>query len=887
MDKKRVIASLVATGLMSGALLAAPAQGADGTFWKRDDRAITAMSILPPGQGRYMNSVELLRAQTEGTQPPHNTDQAQMYADLIKVAPNVSEQQLGSLFKDSYFGFREDDVADEYQPRAGVTVVRDESFGIPHVYGETRADVMFGAGYVTAEDRLFMMDTLRHVGRGRLSEFLGASDSNLQSDRAAYASSGYTEEELQQMVTRLKHIDPVRGGQIVEDIDAYAAGVNQFIAEAKEDPQKLPGEYVALQQIPADWLPTDTAAVASLIGSQLGVGGGGELENASFISALKAEGFKYRQARAILADFRFANDKEAPVTVARRFPWNTGNKANPKALALPDDVAAVEDQTQSAVFPPKLDGPFGPIPLRMPDEASNALLVGSKLSESGRPVAVFGPQVGYWSPQILMEMDLHGPGIDSRGVGFPGISMYTLLGRGDGYAWSATSADGDQVDVIAEELCNADGSKPTIESTHYVRGDKCVEIYTRTDDWIAKPSAGGLPEEPSPDRIAVSMTTERTDDGIVQARATVKGKPVAFVSKRSTFMREVDSARTYVDIMNPNKINSAKDFQRAFGRFGFTFNWFYLDGKDIAYQLGGYHPVRAKGTDLDLPNWGATNRWRWRGMLSFDRTPKAISPRRGYITSWNNKQAPGFRSADSNFNYGPVHRELPLSDGIKAARRKDGDVSLVELVNIMGDAATVDLRGYAVLPYMLEAMGGPKDERLRRAVLVLKKWQVSGAHRRDLNGDGVYDHAAAVALMDEWWEAALQATFSPVLGDAYNALPAGHDNAPGPEGSAYIGGLYGHMHKDLRTILGYKVRSPFSRTYCGNGKLAACRSDLRESLDIAVRELERLYGTDPATWDADEEGDMIQFSAVGIQGQDPIPWQNRPTFQQVLEFSKR
>ena len=727
-----------------------------------------------------------------------------------------------------------------------------------------------------------MMDTLRNVGRGRLSEFLGASDSNLQSDRAAYASSGYTEEELQGMINRLKIVDPLRARQIIDDVKAYAEGVNQFIDEAIEDPELLPGEYPALQVVPAEWTPTDTVAVASLIGSQLGVGGGGELANADFISALQKEGFSYAKARSILADFRFANDKEAPVTVAKKFPWNAKNKANAKALALPDDPEEAEEQEDP--FPATIDGPFGPIPLAFPDRASNALLVGSELSESGRPLAVFGPQVGYWSPQILMEMDLHGPGIDSRGVGFPGIAMYTLLGRGDGYAWSATSAGGDQVDIVAEELCDPEGGEATLESTHYLDGKECVEIYSRTDSWLAKPSAGGVPEEPSPDRLLVEMTTERTDDGIIQARGTVDGKAVAFVQKRSTFMKEVDSASTYVDIMNPDKINGAEDFREAFARFGFTFNWFYVDDEDIAYQLGGYHPVRAQGVDLDLPYWGTTDRWGWKRMLSFQETPNAISPKRGYITSWNNKQAPGFRSADDNFSYGPVHREMPLSDGITGVIAEKRRMNLIDLVNVMGDAATVDLRGYAVLPYMLEVMGKPKNERLARAIDVLEEWHESGSHRRDVDGDGAYDHAAAVTLMDEWWEAALQATFQPVLGNAYDALPSGHDNAPGPEGSAYISGLYGHVQKDLRTILGYRVKSRFSRIYCGKGKLMDCRNDIRASLDLALKELERLYGADPATWDADEEGDMIQFSPVGVQGQDPIPWQNRPTFQQVLEF---
>lgn len=880
---RRWTVSITATSILVAAVLVTPAQGGNVEKYLPEDRSVTALNILPPGQGRYMNSAELAQAQATGEQPEHNTDQLQMYADLIKTA-TLNEADVNSLFKDATFGVPMANIEREYAPREGVTVVRDNKFGVPHVFGKTREDVMFGAGYVSAEDRLFMMDTLRHVGRGRLSEFLGASDSNLQSDRAVYAAAGYTEEEFQKMIDRLPKIDPLRGPQVVEDLTTYTAGVNAYIEEARTDPEKLPGEYAALQQVPEDWRPTDTVAVASLIGSQLGVGGGGELGNAGFINALKREGFDAKNARAILADFRFANDKEAPVTAKKPFPWNTDNKVNPKAVAIPDDAKEVEDEQRQVRFPNKIDGPFGPIPLAMPDAASNALLVGSKLSETGRPLAVFGPQVGYWSPQILMEMDLHGPGIHSRGVGFPGISMYTLLGRGDGYAWSATSAGGDQVDIFAEELCNADGSEPTEDSSYYMQGDKCVEIYSRTDTWEAKPTAGGTPDEPGGDRVVVEMTTERTDDGIIQARGKVDGKPVAFVQKRASFKKEVDSATTYVDIMDPDKINNARDFQKAFARFAFTFNWFYLDDKDISFQLGGYHPIRSKGVDLDLPNWGNKDGWDWRRKLNFRETPKARNPERGYLTSWNNKQAQRFRSADDNFNYGPVHREMPLGDGIRRETRDDGAMSMVDLVNVMSSAATVDLRGYAVLPFMLEAIGKPQGERLASAVQVLKKWHKSGSHRRDLDGDGAYDHAPAVALMDAWWEPALTATFVPVLGKAYEELPAGHDNAPGPEGSAYIGGLYGHMQKDLRSVLGYNVRSPFSRGYCGKGKLKACRKALRASLSIAVTELEAEFGQSPGTWEADEESDMIRFTPVGIQGQDPIPWQNRPTFQQVMEF---
>lgn len=686
------------------------------------------------------------------------------------------------------------------------------------------------------------------------------------------------------MIDRLTTIDPELGKIVQDDLAAYTAGINQFIEEATADPTKLPGEYPALQVTPQPWAATDTVAVASLIGSQLGVGGGDELRNAAFVEALEGEGHSRKKALRILNDLRFADDPEAPVTVKKRFPFQKNlGKVNPRSVALPDDAVALASSGAIAQAPARLDGPFGSIRMGFPDGASNALLVGADESKTGRPLAVMGPQTGYWSPEILMEMDLHGPGVDTRGVGFPGISLYTLLGRGADYAWSATSAGGDQVDIFAEKLCNPDGGEPAEDSTFYMKNGECTEMYTRTDEWTAKPSAGGQPDPTQP-TVQVSMTTQRTDNGIVQARGKVDGQPVAFVAQRASFGKEVDSALTYVEISDPNAINGPKDFQRAFSRFAFTFNWFYVDGKDIAYQLGGLHPQRAKGVDPSLPTWGDTSKWQWKGNLSFKETPKGISPAQGYMTSWNNKQAPGWSAADGQYGYGPVHRVLPLSDGLERFIKRGKKMTLTDVVNVMGDAATVDLRGYAVLPWMLKALGKPSDDALKQAVTLLKEWHASGSHRRDKDGDGSYDHAAAVALMDQWWPRATQALFSPVLGGAYAQLPFGIDDKPGGVGSAYISGSYGHLHKDLRTILGKRVRGKFSRIYCGNGKLKACRADLQKSLADSVAALTEEFGAEPSTWDYDETLDNVVFTPVGVQGQREMQWLNRPTFQQAVEF---
>ena len=78
-----------------------------------------------------------------------------------------------------------------------VTIVRDSDFGVPHIYGKTRAGTMFGLGYVGAEDRLFVMDALRNAGRGQLSAFAGGSAGNRAQDHTQWELAPYPEEDLQ------------------------------------------------------------------------------------------------------------------------------------------------------------------------------------------------------------------------------------------------------------------------------------------------------------------------------------------------------------------------------------------------------------------------------------------------------------------------------------------------------------------------------------------------------------------------------------------------------------------------------------------------------------------------------------------------------------------
>ncbi|HET6739129.1 MAG TPA: penicillin acylase family protein, partial [Kribbella sp.] len=134
--------------------------------------------ILPPGQNGNATFTDLLAFKALGVRPPHFSDTVKPYQDLVWNSQGITDDGLAPYYDDSSFGVKPDDVASTTHPRSDVTIVRDKSRGIPHITGTTRLGTMFGAGYAGAQDRLFVMDVFRHLGRGQLTPFAGGAAAN-------------------------------------------------------------------------------------------------------------------------------------------------------------------------------------------------------------------------------------------------------------------------------------------------------------------------------------------------------------------------------------------------------------------------------------------------------------------------------------------------------------------------------------------------------------------------------------------------------------------------------------------------------------------------------------------------------------------------------------
>ena len=798
-------------GLTVGALVLAVAGAAAGP---RRDHAAMALNVLPPGQA---GDVTLGR---------HSTDQIALYDGLTPLFGAIKPAHLRRYFKPANLWTGNERALRIERPRRGVRILRD-SFGVPHVFGATRADVQFAHGWIAAEDRGILMELARGPGRIAAIDAPGISAFGLALSGKQFIPSAQTEAFLAKQVAILQ-AQGRAGRAFLAEIDAYTAGINAYYRKVG-------------YPLPA-WGRTDVIGMVALLGQRFGAGGGDEARRSELYSALKAR-LDEPVARQVLLDLRLQNDIESPATIEKPFPYQPigGGAGN----AILDD---------GSFKPVAQDGSS----LLAHEQMSNAILIGARRSATGKPLMVAGPQLGFFYPEFFMEADLYGASFDVRGGALAGVPL-VLIGRGPDFAWSATSAGSDNIDVFAETLCGGD-------TRHYLYRGQC-RAMTRFDAGLIR--TGGQPDQP--------LVFWETVHGPVTGYATVGGRKVALAASRSTRGRELASALPLYRL-NTVGVSSGRDFVRQMLAVELTFNLFYVDDKDIAMVSAGRLPLRSPAVDPSFPTIG-TGEHDWRGFLAAAAHPQAINPVSGEIVNWNNKPALRFGAADDNWAYGPVNRVLLLERGLKKGKN-----SMTDVVAAMNRAATQDIRPVAVLPTVAAVLkgGAARSNRAAQMLALLEAWAAKGGSRLDRDHDGKVDDPGA-AIMDAAWPLLAEAVLSAVLGPLTDRLAALE-----PRFSISMSGAWiNYVEKDLRAVLGRAVpgrpvQAPFRIRYCGKGDLAACRASLWAALDAAGASLATAQGADPARWRADANAERIVF-APGIL-RNTMRGANRPTYQQLISF---
>ena len=311
------------------------------------------------------------------------------------------------------------------QAEEEITIIRDK-FGVPHVYAPTSAGVSYGAGYALAQDRLWQMHVLRRLAKGRLSEILGPIVVEL--DKEARFWTYTAEERAARFQTYPKDIR--------DDLQAFADGINAWMAEARANPPLVPQEFIKYGEQDAlleDWTVDDSVALGDTLILSFGSGGGNELLYANLLDALVQKFGKSKGMKAF-DDLILTSDPDTPISIPRGYKFGrkktfarTAESQERRGLqgdarlSLPQEGRRSTARTVAA-----RKGTFEQLSL-IPDMktalrgfaehqdglaffrkigaairfGSNAQLAGPRFSRVDNSLQTGGPQVGYYIPQIL------------------------------------------------------------------------------------------------------------------------------------------------------------------------------------------------------------------------------------------------------------------------------------------------------------------------------------------------------------------------------------------------------------------------------------------------------------------------------------------------------
>ncbi len=806
-------------------------------------RATTELNVIPHGQ----QEPGVAWATAPGMLPANA--QALMYDRLTPLGRNITDAVLqpsadGSGYFKSARLLAPDDpslITDDTVGAGALSArIRRDAYGVPHIYSDTDDGVVFGAGYVLAEDRSLLIDQARDNGIAAALDIPGVRAIELVRGLYTYKPTAKVRATvIRSQDAALKAAGP-EGVQVLHDIDTYLAGINLWYGRNRPDARPVDrGDIYALNAIKAQYL---------------GEGGGAEVGNALLLDAARDK-FGARRGNRVYTDLRGRNDPETPTTGAVPAPNETK-----VPLAGARGLVRLEQGTFKSQGP-KLPGQDASSTAVQHPEASNVLLVAGERSATGTPVFAGGPQISYNYPGLTLEMGLYGPHIRVRGATSAPFPGYMLIGRGERFAWTLTTPEVDIVDTYAERLCG--GSR-----TRYRYKGRCRRMRTVRAGTIEK---GG-------ERVNVKF--RRTVHGPVTGYARVAGskRVVALARKRSSYGRETVD-QIFFQRLTFGRVKSAADFIAAAKTTPQTFNAFYGSDSEIAFYTTGRVPRHREGVNPDLPVDGR-GRNEWRGFLPGSGHPQSVNPPSGLLVNWNNKPAPDFPASDSRFGQeGPVTRvQVLLRELARRPTHTLTSVLAAENAGATGDPRTLL---WPTISAVLAAGEAPNPLAAAMAT-ELDRWAAADGGWIDADGDGNVDDAGEAVIEAVWSDlagAALCGRLGRKLCRLLEDLNPRYDEPPG---SNQYGGWHQYMDKDLRALLGRPVAGRYRMRYCGKGSVTGCAASLWSVLDSAGRTEAARQGTsDPAQWRLATR--KIAFTPLPLE---EIQYTNRPSgIHMLMQFA--
>lgn len=332
---------------------------------------------------------------------------------------------------------------------APVTVQYDPR-NVPHIVCGSQVDCYAVQGYLHAQDRLFQMDVLRHIARGRLAELVGV---------------GGLAQDVQ-----FRTLFVTRAGHRIEDdlaaaldtdtravVEAYTRGVNAFLGVLRSHNATLPGEYSLLPIATtapeiADWTIQDSLAIGRLQQFQLSETLTKEIANGGFAAtfgpgAAHEDAFKMNVwIRAAAPPTEQAHTIAQPVLGQRKATIS-------KPPRLPA-LAGWQGVLHTLAHPTPLAGAAGAL-RELAEVGSNNWVISAGKSSTGHALLANDPHLPLNYPPTFHLIGLTSAraadGLDAIGGGIPGIPGL-LLGRGAHVGWGVTVVGYDVTDVYLEQF---------------------------------------------------------------------------------------------------------------------------------------------------------------------------------------------------------------------------------------------------------------------------------------------------------------------------------------------------------------------------------------------------------------------------------------------------
>ncbi|MBY6275797.1 penicillin acylase family protein [Symbiobacterium thermophilum] len=584
--------------------------------------------------------------------------------------------------------------------RALVTVYRDE-WGVPHIEAQNEHDLYMAQGYVVAQDRLFQMDLTRRAAAGRLAEVIGPSQLETDKFFRALNLRRAAEASVQSY-----------GPWARELLEAYAAGVNAFIAEAKAQ-NRLPVEFLLLGYEPEPWSPVDSALIGKIMAYDLG----GNFEAEVYRLQLR------NQVGPELADQLMPVYPEDGITMIRYRGGEGAEEPRPGASA----VAGARPPGSSL----DLTGLLAL--LRVPDEGrgSNNWVVAGSGTRTGKPLLANDPHLGARTPSIWYEQHLVVPGmINAYGVMFPGAPGI-VIGQNERIAWGVTNTNPDVQDLYIERR-NPDNPYQ-------------FEYMGRWEDALVHRELIGVKgQDPVPFEVVIT----RHGPIISEVVGDPDNRPEEALALKWT--AHMATPELEAVLLFP-KARNWEEFREALRSFHVpTQNFVYADvDGTIAYRTGGLVPIRRSGDGL-LPVPGWTDEYEWVGFIPFDQMPEAVNPPEGYIVTANNKVIDDAYPYFLTYSWSQPYRAMRIAEMIEA---KLGDLTADDMQAMQVDYANLHAR--TLLPVLLPAVErAGVTGTAATAVELLKSWDMVDSADQP-----------QPLIFHLWWSELTRMLYEPLMGE--------------------------------------------------------------------------------------------------------------------------